>query len=58
MDWLRYSGIWISLVVNPFHWRFSFDNKPDTLLSAPNMRQCQIQIAFIAVRLVVDNGDW
>lgn len=25
MNWLKYSGLWVNFVLNPFHWLFDFD---------------------------------
>jgi hypothetical protein len=58
MDWLRYSGMWITLVVNPLHWRFSFSFKSDDVYLSPNLKEISTQLAFLSLRLVIDNGDW
>jgi len=58
MNWLRYSGIWITLVCNPYHWRISFSNKSDSMWSGPDTKEYSIQLVFVSVRVVVDNGSY
>jgi hypothetical protein len=56
-NYLRYSGIWVGLVVNPFHWDFRIQTlHPDDL--NPNMRGVYVSIGPIWTRLVIDNGSW
>lgn len=56
-NYLRYSGIWMGLVINPFHWDFRFDFlHPDDL--NPNMRGVYISIGPIWTRFILDNGSW
>lgn len=57
MNWIRYSGLWITFILNPFHWKFYFNTSTD-ILAGPNQQQYQLQLAFVSIRLVVDNGDW
>jgi hypothetical protein len=55
--YIRYSGIWISLALNPFHWRVSFEfMHPDEL--NPNMRGVFISLLPISLRIIVDDGSW
>lgn len=55
--YIRYSGIWVGLVINPFHWDFRSEFlHPDDL--NPNMRGVYISIGPIWARFVLDNGSW
>ena len=56
-NWLRYSGIWVTIVVNPFHWRFDWQVIRDDDLN-PNMSQLFFQLLLINVRIVLDDGSW
>ena len=56
--WLQYSGIWVTLVCNPFHWRIGYYNNLDNEFPGPNRFSGTLQLAFLTVRLVIDNGDW
>jgi len=55
--WIYYSGIWIHIIVNPFHWRFDWEViKPDDL--NPNMYKLDFQLLFLRVLFVFDDGSW
>jgi hypothetical protein len=58
MNWLRYSGIWVTLICNPYHWRVSFNGKADPIWNGPNTKEYVIQFVFVSVRVVVDNGQY
>jgi hypothetical protein len=54
---VRYSGIWVSFVLNPYHWRLEFKfMHPDEL--NPNMRGFFVSLLPLTVRVVVDDGTW
>jgi hypothetical protein len=56
-NYIRYSGIWFGLAVNPFHWDFRFRFlHPDDL--NPNMRGVYISVGPIWTRLIIDDGTW
>ena len=57
MDWLRYSGIWLTLVFNPFHWRIGLI-KDMHWAPSPNRTEVAFQFLFLTLRIVIDNGDW
>jgi hypothetical protein len=54
MNWLRYSGIWVTLICNPYHWRVSFSNQSDW----PDTKEYVLQVVFVSVRVVIDNGQY
>jgi hypothetical protein len=55
--YIRYSGIWVSFAINPFHWRVNFEfMHPDEL--NPNMRGVFISLLPISIRIIVDDGSW
>jgi hypothetical protein len=56
MNWLKYSGIWITLVCNPYHWRVSFSNESDSVWQDPDSTEYVLQLVFVSVRVVIDNG--
>ena len=58
MNWLRYSGIWITLICNPYHWRISYYRNCDNEFPGPNRLSRTLQVGFLTVRIVIDNGDW
>ena len=54
---VRYSGIWVSFVLNPYHWRLVFEfMQPDEL--NPKMRGFYFSLLPLTVRIVVDDGTW
>jgi hypothetical protein len=58
-NWVRYSGIWVTLILNPFHWRVAFNKNPyDTEWPAPDRTEIQVQIFMLSIRLVTDTGRW
>ena len=58
MNWLRYSGLWLTLVVNPFHWRIGPVDHGLGWLDGPCKREFSFQLLFLTVRIVLDNGNW
>jgi hypothetical protein len=57
MNWLRYSGIWVTLVGNPYHWRIGLV-KESNVWDEPNRKEFAGQLAFLTIRIVLDNGKW
>lgn len=58
-NWIRYSGVWITVVVNPLHWGFGISKDPYAAeWPAPDRREIHIQVLVISIRLVVDSGRW
>jgi hypothetical protein len=57
LDYVRFSGIWVSFALNPFHWRLSgsFHKPTDT---DPSMYAIYITVGPLSVRTVLDNGTW
>lgn len=55
--YIRYSGVWVGLAVNPCHWdvRLSFLH-PDDL--NPNMRGFYISLGPVWLRVIIDDGSW
>jgi len=56
-NWIRYSGVWITFILNPFHWTFRFENIVNDELSPMEWR-IDIQFFFINIRIVLDDGSW
>lgn len=57
MKWLKYSGMFITIVVNPFHWRLGMSYGKDDLCG-PNSWTGKVDLLFLGVHVVWDNGDW
>jgi hypothetical protein len=57
LNYAQYSGIWISFVLNPFHWRLSFDSKkPDDM--DPALYAINVSAGPLVIKLVWDDGSW
>jgi hypothetical protein len=56
IDYLKYSGIWIGLVINPFHWRFGFVRGSDTWID-PIYENC-LHLGPVWLRIIIDDGRW
>ena len=54
MNWLKYSGIFITVSVNPCHWRLGLEYGKDEL----SVWSCRVNLLFLGVHVVVDNGQW
>lgn len=57
MKWLKYSGVWVSLALNPYHWRISFGyNRPNDM--DPAMHALHATVGPLTVRIVIDDGSY
>jgi hypothetical protein len=57
LNYCKYSGVWINLTLNPYHWRLSFDyTKPDDM--DPSLYSIHISIAPLSIKFVLDDGSW
>jgi hypothetical protein len=56
LDYLKYSGIWIGLVINPYHWRFGFVQS-DTVWDDHVFENC-LHVGPIWIRVIIDDGRW
>ncbi len=56
MKFLKYSGIWFGLIVNPYHWRFAIE-KPLDWLDQP-LDGFAIYIGPVWMRVIIDDGSW
>jgi len=64
MGWLKYSGVWINFVLNPYHWDFDFEFGG---LGLPRLLQDDVHEDFeffwlqmlfgpFNIRIVIDDG--
>ena len=57
LNYLQYSGIWISVALNPFHWALRFDTvQPDDL--NPKGHGMTLTIGPLSIKGVIDDGSW
>lgn len=52
MNWIKYSGVWFGIVVNPFHWQFGWKRSNDAVF------ENAIHVGPVWIRVVLDNGQW
>lgn len=56
-NYLKYSGMWMGFVLNPYHWEFKLMRiKPDDM--NPKNHGFMIAVGPIWVRGVIDDGTW
>lgn len=57
LSYLKYSGIWVGLVVNPFHWQLGWKKNvgmwPDDYMFDNSMH-----FGPIWLRVIIDDGRW
>jgi hypothetical protein len=57
LKYLKFSGVWISFALNPYHWRLSAGTqKPNDM--DPAQYYVFLTIGPISVRAVLDDGSW
>ena len=57
-NWIRFSGIWVGFVVNPFHWRFRYDTKGNSDGWADPVFENCLHFGPIWIRVIIDDGRW
>jgi hypothetical protein len=57
IDYCKYSGVWISIAFNPFHWRVSIKNESGQWPS-DYLRCYSIQLLAVSIKIVIDDGNW
>ena len=59
LDYLKYSGLTVTIVLNPFHWSWIPKMSPilDTITDG-EMDGTMFSFLFIRISCWVDNGDW
>lgn len=57
MKYLKYSGIWCGVAVNPYHWQLKLENiLPDDM--NPKQNGVFISIGPFWIRIIIDDGSW
>ena len=59
IEYLRYSGVWIGIVLNPFHWQPKIETK-DSLFNDmnPNGNLLYISLGPLWIRIVIDDATY
>jgi hypothetical protein len=58
INYLKYSGLAITITVNPYHWAWIPVLRFDESVEMWHNDTMRISILFLTVRLWIDNGDW
>ena len=59
MNWLKYSGLSISLIVNPLHWSWMpWWRRDYNEWDGPNEWTGSCGLLFITIRVWIDDGSW
>ena len=54
---LRYSGLWIGIVVNPMHWQFRLTDNRDGGWNTC-IFDSTLHLGLVTIRLTIDDGRW
>ena len=57
VNFLKYSGVWVGFVLNPYQWRFSITNGNESVLD-DSLFELAIYAGPVWVRVVIDDGRW
>jgi hypothetical protein len=52
LKYLKYSGVWIGIVINPFHWQFGWYSGEEGLFDNA------VHLGLIWIRIIIDDGNW
>ena len=55
LNYLKYSGVWIGIVLNPYHWRFGF--LKESLYDDYVFENC-FSFGPVWIRVIIDDGRW
>ena len=62
LNWLKYSGVWIGFVLNPYQWepdiKFTGRNEYDEGSNAWGLMFFELNLGLIWIRIVIDDGRW
>lgn len=59
IKWLLYSGVSVTITLNPYHWRYlpaAF--KDINIWAGPKEHTWSVSFLFLTIRIWIDNGDW
>lgn len=51
MNWIKYSGVWCGLVLNPYHWRFKWAHDNEAVFE-----NC-LYVGPFWIRVIIDNAE-
>jgi len=57
LNYVKFSGIWIGFVLNPYHWEFRVEKTGPTDTD-PNAYMVAVYFGPFWVRAILDDGSW
>ena len=57
-NFLKYSGVWGGVVLNPYHWQLKFKSGSESILDDDIIFGFSIYLGPFWVRLIIDDGGW
>ena len=58
IKWLKYSGVWAGVVLNPYHWRLGLKFLTKDEYEQFGVCYFEINLGPVWVRVVIDDGRW
>jgi hypothetical protein len=56
-NYLKYSGLWAGLVLNPYHWNFKLEVNPQHGIDT-YIFHFELYLGLVWLRVVIDDGSW
>jgi hypothetical protein len=57
IKWLKYSGVWVTFALNPYHWRIDFEmHGPDDMDPAKHI--IIATVGPLTLRIITDDGSY
>lgn len=57
-NYLKYSGLWTGLVLNPYHWQLKIKTGSESILDDDVIFGLSIYFGPVWIRMVIDDGSW
>lgn len=57
LNYLKYSGIWIGVVINPYHWRFGLKQGSGSAWEE-YLFDNALHLGPVWIRVIIDDGSW
>ena len=58
VNWLKHSGVWVGVVLNPYHWQFDLKTQKDAPHDEYGVGFLEINLGLIWIRIAIDDGRW
>jgi hypothetical protein len=56
-NYLKHSGLWAGIVLNPYHWNFKLEVDPPQLIDT-YLFHFELYLGLFWIRIVIDDGTW